>query len=85
MFVDGCYWHGCPLHFTLPRVNSDWWREKIDATITRDADQTLRLEQAGWLVLRYWEHQVQDELDLVVSEIEAAVRASDGALAETPG
>ena len=56
VFVDGCFWHGCPDHSTEPKNNSAWWREKLAANRSRDARNTIALEQRGWLVLRFWEH-----------------------------
>jgi DNA mismatch endonuclease (patch repair protein) len=57
VFVDGCFWHGCPKHATWPKANAAWWREKIEGNIRRDRDATDRLRRAGWLVLRFWEHK----------------------------
>lgn len=57
VFVDGCFWHGCPTHATWPRNNADWWREKIETNIRRDRDTDERLRQAGWSVVRIWEHE----------------------------
>jgi DNA mismatch endonuclease (patch repair protein) len=57
VFVDGCFWHGCPRHVTWPKANADWWRAKIDANRRRDADTTRRLRVAGWRVVRVWEHE----------------------------
>jgi len=56
-FVDGCFWHGCPDHGTLPKHNAAWWAEKIEANRRRDrrVDDTLRA--AGWVVVRIWEHE----------------------------
>jgi DNA mismatch endonuclease, patch repair protein len=57
VFVDGCFFHGCPQHATQPKINFDFWRAKIERNQARDADTNLRLEQAGWSVLRVWEHE----------------------------
>jgi DNA mismatch endonuclease (patch repair protein) len=56
VFVDGCFWHGCPIHMTWPVANHDWWRDKIERTRARDADTDARLAAAGWTVVRIWEH-----------------------------
>jgi len=56
VFLDGCFWHGCPLHGTLPARNHEWWQAKIERTRQRDADTTAALERAGWTVVRVWEH-----------------------------
>lgn len=74
VFVDGCFWHGCPLHYTRPRSSSSFWSDKLLANIERDGRQTLALEAAGWRVVRFWEHEAWLDLDGVVSEVVAAVR-----------
>jgi|SRR5581483_4949865 len=57
VFVDGCFWHGCSEHGTWPKANPEFWREKIETNRRRDADTDRRLREAGWLVLRVWEHE----------------------------
>jgi DNA mismatch endonuclease, patch repair protein len=57
VFVDGCFWHGCPEHGTWPRNNADFWRRKIEGNVERDRDTDARLEADGWMVLRVWEHE----------------------------
>jgi DNA mismatch endonuclease (patch repair protein) len=57
VFVDGCFWHGCPKHMSWPKANGDWWRRKISATIARDRRNDLVLREAGWTVVRVWEHE----------------------------
>lgn len=75
VFVDGCFWHGCPEHFDLPKSNVDWWREKIARNKSRDARQTRLLEEQGWTVLRYWEHDVlSDRLPALVHAVADHVR-----------
>lgn len=56
VFVDGCFWHGCPEHGTAARTNSDYWGAKIEGNRARDADTDRRLRDAGWVVVRVWEH-----------------------------
>lgn len=60
IFVDGCFWHGCPLHFEIPKTHSDWWQEKITDNRQRDARQTRLLSALGWTVLRIWEHEMKE-------------------------
>lgn len=56
VFVDGCFWHGCPQHATWPVSNAAWWRDKIEANRSRDIDTDAALAAAGWTVVRVWEH-----------------------------
>lgn len=57
VFIDGCFWHRCPKHFKLPLTNRDWWEEKVSETVRRDRRQTAALNDAGWSVVRVWEHE----------------------------
>lgn len=57
VFVDGCYWHKCPLHGTDPKHNADWWQAKLQSNVERDQRQSAELEAAGWAVQRFWEHE----------------------------
>ena len=71
IFVDGCFWHGCPIHGSWPKTNAEWWRQKIDANRRRDSDTNERLTAIGWKVLRIWEHE---KIDAAVSMVENALR-----------
>ncbi|WP_083733805.1 very short patch repair endonuclease [Actinomadura sp. CNU-125] len=68
VFVDGCFWHGCPQHFVLPKTNPEYWRGKIGRNMERDRDTDKRLAEAGWLVLRFWEHESADRCARTVCE-----------------
>ena len=57
VFVDGCYWHSCPLHSTTPKANRDWWSHKLATNVTRDQDTDRRLHEQGWAIVRIWEHE----------------------------
>jgi len=57
VFVDGCFWHGCPEHGTRPRSNSEWWNAKLSANRARDRDTDRVLRELGWIVIRLWEHE----------------------------
>lgn len=57
VFIDGCFWHGCPDHGTRPTSNAEWWSAKLGANMARDANTTGVLEQLGWTVVRVWEHE----------------------------
>lgn len=74
VFLDGCFWHGCPDHYRAPSRNVEYWRPKIEATRRRDHADTERLLACGWKVLRYWEHE---DVERVVASISASIRESD--------
>ena len=57
VFVDGCFWHGCPLHATSSKSNQEYWSSKIAANVARDRDTDEALGQAGWTAVRIWEHE----------------------------
>jgi DNA mismatch endonuclease (patch repair protein) len=57
VYVDGCYWHSCPDHATVPKANRGWWVAKLAANVRRDRDTDERLRAAGWEVVRIWEHE----------------------------
>lgn len=59
VFVDGCFWHKCPKCFKEPESNTDYWVPKIEKNVERDKTVTERLKRKGWIVLRFWEHQVK--------------------------
>jgi DNA mismatch endonuclease (patch repair protein) len=71
VYVDGCFWHGCPIHGTWPKNNAAWWREKIETNQARDRDTDRRLEEAGWIVVRVWEHEAATAADTVVQVVQA--------------
>jgi len=71
VFVDGCFWHGCPEHATWPKQNAEFWREKIEANRRRDADTNDRLRSLGWTVLRFWSHESPTEAARTVAHMVA--------------
>ncbi len=73
VFVDGCFWHGCPEHATWPKQNAEFWREKIEANRRRDADTNDRLRSLGWTVLRFWSHESPAEAAKAVARVVAKV------------
>lgn len=75
VFVDGCYWHGCPDHFRVPATNSDYWRAKIARNRERDLDTDQRLREAGWTSVRVWEHEpLERAVEFVVSALHGSRR-----------
>lgn len=73
VFVDGCFWHGCPEHGTAPRANSEWWRRKLQANHARDLDTNDLLADLGWTVVRIWEHE---DVRLAAAEVRTSLARS---------
>jgi len=72
VFVDGCFWHACPEHGTVPHTNTDWWKSKLAANVARDRTTDVHLKQIGWLPIRVWEHE---DMQPAACRIAVAVRA----------
>ena len=79
VFVDGCLWHSCPDHGTIPKAHGAWWRVKLEATRVRDRRNDGALRTAGWTVLCVWEHQPVDD---VVDEIRRLIQTLRGQMVE---
>ncbi|MEW1695559.1 very short patch repair endonuclease [Streptomyces sp. NPDC093249] len=75
VFIDGCYWHGCPEHYVSPKTNPGYWSEKVARNMARDGDTDERLQEAGWTVLRFWEHEPPEACAARISEEIAERRA----------
>jgi DNA mismatch endonuclease (patch repair protein) len=73
VFIDGCFWHGCPTHGTWPKANAAWWRQKIEENIRRDRHTDAVLLDAGWRVMRFWEH---DDVTSAAAKIARVIEAS---------
>jgi len=73
VFVDGCFWHGCPQHFKTPAVNRAYWEPKIARNRERDAAVSVALRALGWEVIRTWEHESANEVARIVASIVRAV------------
>ncbi|WP_216588622.1 very short patch repair endonuclease [Streptomyces brasiliscabiei] len=74
VFMDGCFWHGCPEHATQPKANAEWWRTKLDKNVARDRETTEFLHSAGWTVLRFWEHESAEDVARRITEAVASKR-----------
>ena len=78
VMIDGCYWHGCPDHYRPSTKNSTFWQEKIASNLKRDQETNETLSAAGWLVLRFWEHEdpinVADRIQELVISRRASLR-----------
>lgn len=70
VFIDGCYWHACPIHGTAAKSNAEYWSEKLKRNTERDVETTTALRDAGWTVLRFWEHEPPEEIaDVVIAAV----------------
>ena len=78
IFMDGCFWHGCPQHATQPKANAEWWRAKLDKNMARDRETTDHLRAAGWTVLRFWEHESAEEVARQIAVAVASKRPPSG-------
>lgn len=66
IFIDGCFWHQCPEHGSLPRANRQWWKDKLEANVARDQRNNASFAAAGWTVMRFWTHE---EIDSIVDAV----------------
>ncbi|WP_372743554.1 very short patch repair endonuclease [Nisaea acidiphila] len=73
IFVDGCFWHGCPEHGSIPKTNTTFWISKIARNMERDRHVNFLLENMGWHVIRVWEHEIEHSLTSVVTLIETTL------------
>lgn len=73
VFIDGCFWHGCPLHAQQPKTNIEFWNNKIKKNIERDAYVNTVLQNQGWHVVRCWQHEVKKDLHGCVDRVKTAL------------
>lgn len=78
VFVDGCFWHGCPMHATWPKSNPEFWRHKIETNRSRDADTTAKLEAADWKVFRVWAHESPSDVAAAISLLVTRTKSGQG-------
>jgi DNA mismatch endonuclease, patch repair protein len=76
VFVDGCFWHGCPKHCNSPANNAVFWRKKLDGNGARDRRVNRALRRSGWRVLRIWEHDLPRRGEFCVRRIQAALNSA---------
>ncbi len=74
VFVDGCFWHGCPKHATKPKSNRAYWRRKFEGNRSRDKKTTAKLRREGWNVIRIWEHSLHQP-ERTLARIQRALEA----------
>lgn len=77
VFIDGCFWHGCPTHYVRPRTRTEFWSARLRENVARDRAQTRDLEAAGWAVVRVWEHDVFTALESVINRIVERLAGQD--------
>ena len=70
VFIDGCFWHGCKQCRNIPETNNEFWHKKIKRNMERDEEVTRELKSQGYTVIRFWEHQIKENLDSCVEKIE---------------
>ena len=75
VFVDGCFWHGCPEHYQKPATNAAFWREKIRKNRQRDTEVSALLKSEGWKVLRFWEHAAMDNPEACAQQVIKVLKA----------
>jgi DNA mismatch endonuclease, patch repair protein len=67
VFIDGCFWHGCPAHYSAPSQRQQFWQRKLFANQLRDRSVTEELTEAGWLIIRIWEHDLRNPLSVAMA------------------
>jgi len=78
VFVDGCFWHRCPVHATYPASNAPWWAHKLERNVERDQETDAALRDAGWQVIRIWEHTPVAEAADTVEVLVRGTLSGDG-------
>lgn len=75
IFIDGCFWHGCPIHSHMPKSNQEYWLPKLKKNIERDKSKNERLKADGWQIMRFWEHELTN-VEYIASKIQMALEHS---------
>ncbi len=75
VFMDGCFWHGCPLHYSFPSTRPEFWAAKLRGNVERDSRVDTQLAELGWTTLRFWEHELK-AMDALVGRVHQAVRGA---------
>ena len=69
IFIDGCFWHKCPIDFQEPETRKEFWMKKINSNVERDTKTTKQLQDDGWTVIRFWEHDIRKQPEDVIEKI----------------
>lgn len=84
IFIDGCFWHSCPLHGTTSKSNVAYWKAKLSRNVDRDCETTRIFEEHGWMVMRYWEHEDPHRVANAIAQEIAKRREADPPSMTTP-
>lgn len=76
VFIDGCYWHGCPEHYVPPKTNPGYWSDKVARNMARDRNTDEQLKAVSWTVLRFWEHDPADDCAVKIATTVRRLRKS---------
>lgn len=74
IFIDSCFWHCCPEHFRMPKSNLEYWEKKFEMNKKHDAEVTAYYREQGWIILRFWEHEIKLNLDKVIDKLEMVIK-----------
>jgi DNA mismatch endonuclease, patch repair protein len=77
IFIDGCFWHKCPICFQEPETRKEFWMKKIQSNMDRDKKVNELLQTNGWMVIRFWEHDVRKQPEKIVAEIRKLINKSN--------
>ena len=79
IFIDGCFWHMCPIHSSIPKSSVKYWEEKLVRNLERSREKDARLESEGWRVVHIWEHSIEKDLEKCIIQVLSYVQfQSDG-------
>lgn len=78
VFVDGCFWHQCPLHGVMPKANRAFWKKKLDQNVKRDIATSEELKREGWFVIRFWEHEIDASVESCAQKVHRVVLTRRG-------
>lgn len=78
VFVDGCFWHGCPEHYVPSKTNREYWDEKVRNNVIRDQETSTVLSNAGWTVLRFWGHEDSSDVATKIASVVRQLRSLPG-------
>lgn len=75
IFLDSCFWHGCDIHYRIPKSNYDYWFNKIERNRARDKVVNEYYEQKGWTLIRVWDHEVKEDIEAVIDRIDRILQS----------